>query len=92
MTGSKVKSKSYQDVADQQFLSNVPTKYQLPQLMVSEMLPRQNLKGHGHYSKIKGLIKAIPRRFTPATYNQSPYQVSTSCTLRLPRYRMDKTL
>ena len=47
---------------------------------VSEILPGQNFKGQGHYSKVKCQIKATP----------SPYQVLTSYTLRFPIYSPDK--
>ena len=53
---SKIKSRPYHDAAYLQPLSNVPTKYQIP----TPDIARQNLKGQGHYSKIKGQIKVIP--------------------------------
>ena len=44
---------------------------------------QQDFKGQGHYDKVKG------HTYTP---NQCPYQVSTSYTLRFPRYTPDKIL
>ena len=59
-------------------------------LTVSEIEPRQDFIGQGHYGKVKGQIKVSPWRCTPTPPNQSPYQVSTSYTLRFPRYSPDK--
>ena len=53
---------------------------------------QQDFKVQGHYSKAKGQIKVTPRCCTPTTPNQCPYQVSTSYTLRFPRYSLDKIL
>ena len=52
---------------------------------------QQDFIGHGHYHKVKGQIKVTPC-CTPTTPNQCPYQVSTSYTLRFPRYSLDKIL
>ena len=43
---------------------------------------QQDFIGQGHYSKVK--------RCTTTPPNQCPYQVSTSYTLRFPRYSPDK--
>ena len=51
---------------------------------------QQDFKGQGHYDKVKGQIKV--RRCTPTPPNQCPYQISTSYTLRFPRYSLDKIL
>ena len=59
---------------------------------VSEILSGQNFKGQGHNGKVKGQIKVIPWRCTPTTPNQCPYQVSTSYTLRFPRYSPNNIL
>ena len=56
--------RSHHDVAHLHHLTNLPTKYQLSTLY------RQNFKGQGHYSKIKGQIKVTPLRVTPRTPNQ----------------------
>ena len=60
--------------------------------MVSEILSGQNFKGQGHYGKVKGQIKVTPWRRTPTAPNQCPYQVSTSYTLRFPKYSPNKIL
>ena len=41
-------------------LTNVRTKYQLPTLYVFRDIAGQDLKGQGHYCKIKGQIKVTP--------------------------------
>ena len=46
--------------------------------------PRQDLKGQGHYGKVKSRSHHNP--------DQCPYQVSTSYTLWFPRYGPDKIL
>ena len=51
-----------------------------------------DFKDQGHYDKVKGQIKVTPCCCTPTTPNQCPYQVSTSYTLRFPRYSLDKIL
>ena len=61
-------------------------------LTVSEIYPRQDVIGQGHYGKVKGKIKVTQGRCTPTPPNQYPYQVSTSYTLRFPRYSPDKIL
>ena len=91
---SKVKSRSDHDAAHPQLLTNVPTKYQLPTPYGFRDIARTKFYfiGQGHYSKVKGQIKVTPRRCTPTTPNQCPYQVSTSYTLRFLRYSPDKIL
>ena len=54
--------------------------------MVSEILPGQNFKGQGHYSQVKGKIKAAYLQLP----NQCPYQVTTFYSLRFLRYSPDK--
>ena len=61
-------------------------------LTVSEIYPGQDFIGQGHYGKVKGQIKVTPWRCTPTPPNPYPYQVSTSYTLRFPRYSPDKIL
>ena len=53
---------------------------------------QQDFKGQGHYDKVKSQIKVRPRRCTTTSPNQCPYQVSTSYTLRFPRYSPEKIL
>ena len=53
---------------------------------------QQDFKGQGHYDKVKGQMKVTPSCCTPTTPNQCLYQVSTSYTLRFPRYSPDKVL
>ena len=59
-------------------------------LTVSEIQPGQDFQTQGHYGKVKGQIKVRPWRCTTTPPNQCPYQVSTSYTLRFPRYSPDK--
>ena len=61
-------------------------------LTVSEIYPGQDFIGQGHYSKVKGQIKVMPRRCTPTPPNQCPYQVSASYALHFLRYSPDKIL
>ena len=61
-------------------------------LMVSEILPRQNVKGQRHYGKIKSQIKVTSLHCTPTTPNQCPYQVLSFYTLQFQRYNPDKIL
>ena len=51
----------------------------------------QHLKGQGRYN-VKGQIKVTPQYCTPTTFNQCPYQASTSYTSQFPRYSPDKIL
>ena len=77
ITRSKVKSKSHHDVA--QPLANVPTKYTnfLP-ITVSEIWPRQDFIGQGHYDTAKGQVKVTPWH-TPTLPKNVPtrYQLLT---------------
>ena len=59
-------------------------------LTVSEIYPGQDFIGQDHYGKVKRQIKVSLWRCTPTLTNQCPYQVSTSYTLRFPRYSPDK--
>ena len=56
-TRSKVKSRPHNDITHLHPLTNVPTKYQLLCLTVSETYPGQDFKGQSHYNKVKGQIK-----------------------------------
>ena len=58
----------------------------------TDLKVQEDFIGQGHYSKVKGQIKVTPRHCTPTPPNQCPYQVSTSYTLRFPRYSPDKIL
>ena len=58
--------------------------------MISEIQPGQDFTGQGHYDKVKGQIKVMPRHCTPIPPNQCPYQVSTSYTLQFLRYSTNK--
>ena len=60
MARSKVKSRSHHDIAHLHPLTNVPTKYQLLHLKVSEIQPGQDFIGQGHYGKVKGPIMVTP--------------------------------
>ena len=89
---SKVKSRSYHDVAHLQLLTNVPTKDQLPipygfqdiawtRFYRSRSLQQGQRSNQGHTMTL--------HTYTP---QKCPYQVSTSYTLRFPRYSLDKIL
>ena len=71
-------------------LTNVPTKYQLP-----TPYGFRDIAWTIYYrsrSLQQGQIKVTPRRCTPTPPNQCPHQVSTSYTLRFPRYSPYKIL
>ena len=85
---SKVKSRSHHDVAHLQPLTNVPTKYQLPTCYGFRDIDRARF--YRSRSLRKGQINVTSLRCTPTTPNQCIYQVSTSYTLRFPRYSPDK--
>ena len=53
---SKVKSRSHHYILHLQPLTNVPSKYQLLLLTVSEIWSGQDFIGQGQYSKVKGQI------------------------------------
>ena len=64
-------------------------------LRESKKYPRQNFKTHGQklmvtmtMSKVKSSSQNVADTYT--TPNQCPYQVSTSYSLRFPRYSPDK--
>ena len=89
---SKVRSRSHYDIAHLHPVTNVPTKYQLPtpygfrvtawtRYYRSRSLQQYQRSNQG---QTMTLHTCIP--------NQCPYQVSTSYTLRLPRYSPDKIL
>ena len=59
-------------------------------LTVSKIYPGQYFIGQGHYSKVKGQIKVRPWCCTHTPPDQCPYPVSTSYTLRFPRYSPKK--
>ena len=88
----KVKSRSHHDVAHLHLLTNVPTKYQLPtpygfQDIAQTTFYRSRSLRQGQRSN-HGQTMTL-HTYTP---NQCPYQVSTSYTLRFPRYSPDKIL
>ena len=83
----KVKSRSNHDVAHLHPLTNVPTKYKLPTPYSFRCIV---LTRHYRSRSPKGQIKVTPRHCTPTSHNKYPYQVSTSYTLRFPRYSLDK--
>ena len=76
------------DVAHLQPLTSVPTKYQLPTPYGFRDIAWTSF--YRSRSLRQGQIKDRPRRSTPTPPNQCPYRVSTSYTLRFPRYRPDK--
>ena len=53
MTRSNVKSRSHQDVAHLQPLTNIPIKYQLPASYGLQDIAQTRFLGQGHYSKVK---------------------------------------
>ena len=85
---SKVKSRSDHDVAHLHPLTNIPTKYQLPTPYGFQDIAWTRFSNSR--SLWQGQIKVRPWRCTPTSPNQCPYQVSTSYTLRFPRYSPDK--
>ena len=90
---SKVKSRSHHDILYILYtLAIVPTQYQLPTPYSFQDMALTRFFGQGHYGKVKGQIKVTPCCCTPTTPNKFPYKVSTSYTLRLPRYSPDKIL
>ena len=86
----KVKSRSDHDVAHLHPLTNVLTKYQLPTPYGFRDIARTRF--HRSRSLQQGQRSNQGETMTLHTYtpNQGPYQVSTSCTLRFPRYNPDK--
>ena len=86
----KVKSRSDHDVAQLHPLTNVPTKYQLPTPYGFRDIARTRF--YRSRSLWQGQILVRPRRCTPTAPNQCPYQITTSYTLRFPRYSPDKIL
>ena len=90
MARSKVKSRSHHDAAHLHPLTNVSTKYQLPtpysfRDIARTRFYRSRSLRQGQRSN-QGQIMTL-HNYTP---NQCPYQVSTSYTLRFPRYSPDK--
>ena len=88
MARSKVKSRSDHDIAHLHPLTNVPTKYQLPTPYGFRDIAWTRF--YRSRSIQQGQIKVTPSHCTPTPPNQYPYQVSTSYTLRFPRYSPDK--
>ena len=90
MARSKVKSRSHHDVAHLHPLTNVPTKYQLPTPYSFRDIARTRF--YRSRSLRQGQRSNQGQTMTLHTYtpNQYPYQVSTSYTLRFPRYSPDK--
>ena len=75
---SKVKSRLYHDVAQLHPPNQVPTKYHLHTvLIVSEIQPRQNIKGQGTYCKVKGQIKVILSRYYTPTRRMFTASIKT---------------
>ena len=88
----KVKSRLNHEVAHLHPLTNVPTMYQLPRPYVFSDIARTSIYRSRSLRQGQGQIKITPLRCTPTILNQCPYQVSTSYTLRLLRYSLDKIL
>ena len=90
MAKSKVKSWADHDVAYLHLLTNVPNKYQLPTPYGFQDIAWTRF--YRSRSLWQRQIKVTPWRCTPTPPNQCPYEVSTSYTLRFPRYSPDKIL
>ena len=92
MARSKVKSRSDHDFADLHPLTNIPTKYQLPTPYGFRDIARTRF--YRPRSLWQGQRSNQGHSMTLHTYNphQCPYEVSTSYTLRFPRYSLDKIL
>ena len=80
---SKVKSKSHHDGSHLQPLSNVPTKYLPTPYGFRDITWTRFYRSRSLW---QGQIKISPWRCSPTIPNQCSYQVSTSYTLRFPRY------
>ena len=92
MARSKVRSRSHHDVLHLHPLANVPTQYQLPTQYGFRDISRTRF--YRSKSLQQGQRSTQGHTMTLHTYdpNQCPYQVSTSYTLRLLRYSLDKIL
>ena len=88
MAKSKVKPRSYHDVAHLHALTNVITKYQLPTPCSFRDIAQTR------FFKLKVTTARSNQGHTmtlhTSTPNQCPYQVSTSYTLWFPRHNPDK--
>ena len=82
MASLKVKSRSHHDVAHLHPLTNVPTKYQLPTPMVSEIYPGQDFIGLGHYGKVKSRSHHDVAHLHPLTNVPTKYQLPTPYSFR----------
>ena len=85
---SKVKSRSQNDVAHLQPITNIPTKNQLHTPYGFQDIAQTRF--YWSRSLRQGQIKVKPRRCTPTPPNQCPYQVTTSYILQFPTYSPDK--
>ena len=85
---SKVKLRPHHDIAHLHPLTNVPTKYQLPTPYGFRDTAWKRF--YRSRSKVKSRSQHDVAHLHPP--NQCPYQVSTSYTLRFPRYSPDKLL
>ena len=77
---SNVNSRSHYNVAQINPLTIELTNYQLLHLTDSEIQTRQHMNGQGHYSKVKGQIKATLWHCTPTP----PTNVPTKYKLPTP--------
>ena len=84
-----VKSRSHYDVAHLHPLTNIPTRYQLPTPYGFRDIARTRFSNSRSLRQVKGQIKVTLWCCTPTLPNQYSYQVSTSYTLRFPRYSPD---
>ena len=89
---SKVKSRSNHDVAHLHPLTHVPTKYQLPTPYGFRDIARTRFYKSRSLRQDQRSNQGQTTTFHTYTPNQCPYQVSTSYTLRFPRYSPDKIL
>ena len=85
-----VKSRSDHDVAHLHHLTNVPTKYQLPTPYGFQDKARTRFYRSRSLRQGQRSNQGQTMTCTPTPPNQCPYQVSTSYTLRFPRYSPDK--
>ena len=57
---SKIKSRSHHDIAHLHTQQMSPPNINFLHLTVAKLWPKQDFKGQGHYSKVKGQIKVTP--------------------------------
>ena len=89
---SKVKSRSRHNVAHLHPLTNVLSKYQLPTPYGCRDIARTRHYRSRSLRQGQRSNQGHTMILTPTTPNQCPYQVSTSYTLRFPRYSPNKIL